>query len=83
MTRKELLLKPNWSVSDITFYLSCGKTKAYEIMRVARNKYKGNVACDSRCVSRDSLLLAIGSNIEREVYILNQIKKGGANGKTL
>lgn len=79
MTRQALLLKPIWNNENICFFAECKKTKAYEIMKVAKQKYNGKVACDSRCVKRDSVLLVMGTSIEREVYLLKILKKGGVN----
>lgn len=77
MKRQELLLKAVWNCKDVCEYLECKKSKAYELMKVARNQFSGDVRFNSRVVKRDSLLLAIGSYIEREIYILNQMKGGG------
>lgn len=76
MTRQNLLLKPNWNCQNIMDYLECGKTKAYEYMAKARKHYNGSVSGNSDVVKRDSLLLTIGTSIEREIYILKNLKKG-------
>ena len=85
MTRSELLLCPNWNYHDICEYVGCKKSKAYELMAVAREKYKGSVRFNSRVITRDSLLQAIGTSIERELYILNSINtyERRTNEKTL
>ena len=83
MTRANLLLIPHWTYKDVCFYSNSKKTKAYEIMKVAREKYNGKVGFNSQCVSRDSVLLALGTSIEREIYILNQLKGKGKNEKAL
>ena len=71
---EELLLKPNWNYHDVMFYADCKKSKAYEIMKTARTDYKGSVRFNSQCVSRDSVLQVLNTSIERETYILNQLK---------
>lgn len=84
MTRRNLLLKPNWNCRDICSYLECGKTKAYEYMRVAKKHYNGKVDGNSEVITRDSLLLTIGTSIEREIYILKTLKRKEAkNEETL
>ena len=82
MTTK-LLEKPVWNYRDVRNYLGIGKTKAYEYMRIAREKYNGAVIGNTQQIKRDSLLLAIGTTIERELYIKNQIKERRLNEETL
>lgn len=77
----DLLLKPTWNYRDIMAYAKCGKTKAFEIMRDGKKKYGGCVQISHQLVRRDSVLIVLGTSIEREIYILNQIKKGGVNEK--
>lgn len=83
MTREKLLLIPNWTCKDVCFYSNSKKTKAYEIMKLAREKYNGGVSFNSQCVSRDSVLLVLGTSIEREIYILKQLKERRTNEETL
>ena len=78
-----LLLKPCWTCHDIMKYLGIGKTKAYKYMNVAKTKYNGSVAGNTEQVKRDSLLLTIGTSIERELYIKRQIKERRTNEKTI
>ena len=75
MKRENLLLKPTWNCQNIMDYLECGKTKAYEYMQKARKHYNGSVSGNSDVVKRDSLLLTIGTSIEREIYILKTLKR--------
>lgn len=79
MIRQELILCPVWNYHDIMKYLGIGKTKAYEYMHIAKTKYNGKVIGNTQQVKRDSLLLTIGTSIEREIYILRTLKKGGEN----
>lgn len=79
MDRQELLLKPHWNNKDICDYVECKKSKAYQIMGIAKTKFNGVVCFNSRCVLRDSVLQVIGTSIERETYILKQIKERRAN----
>ena len=83
MTRDKLLLKPIWSIKDICDYTSFKKTKAYEIMKVAKSKYNGVVYISQSVVSRDSVLQVLKTSIERETYVANKVKdtKGGTNEK--
>lgn len=83
MKREELLLKPNWNYRDISFYCGCQKSKAYQIMKVAKQDFGGKVLLFPAFVKRDSVLLALGTFIERETYILNTLKKGGENEKAI
>lgn len=75
MSSEKLLLKPIWNYTNICDYLGCKKTKAYELMKIARTKYGGSVRGNSSFITRDSLLLTIGTSVEREIYILREIKR--------
>ncbi len=84
MSKEELLLTPNWNYKDVMSYVGCEKSKAYMLMKIAREDFNGNVRFNSQCVKRDSLLQVIETSIERELYILQILKKGGIYGeKTL
>ena len=83
MNREELLLKPNWNYHDVMNYIGCQKSKAFQLMKIARDEYGGTIRFNSQCVSRDSILLTLDTNIERETYILNLIRKGGIYGETI
>ena len=78
MNRQELLLCPNWNYHDVCEYARCEKSKAYQLIKVAKEQYKGTVRFNSRCVKRDSVLLAMGTSIEQETYIERRL-----NEKTL
>lgn len=74
MNKRELLLKPVWNYHDICEYLSCKKSKAYELMKIAREEHNGDVRFNPQVITRDSFLLTIQTSIEREIYILNCIE---------
>lgn len=78
-----LLAKPIWSVKEIMQYTDFGKTKCYELMKVAKTKYQGCVGLSSSVVKRDSVLLALNTSIERETYVIKVLKKGGKDEETL
>lgn len=81
MSKEELLLTPNWNYKDVMSYVGCEKSKAYMLMKIAREKFSGNVRFNSQCVKRDSLLQVIETSIERELYILEISRKGGIYDK--
>lgn len=80
-----LLLKPIWSVADIMKYTGFKKTKAYEIMNIAKTKFNGKVYVSSSVVSMDSVLLALNTSYEREAYKYQLLKaqERRLNEKTL
>ena len=80
MNRQDLLLKPIWNYHDICDYVDCKKSKAYQIMQIAKSKHNGVVKFNSQCVYRDSVLASLGIILERELYIKKLIEKGGQNG---
>ena len=79
MSTKELLSKPNWNYKEVMEYCDCKKSKAYEIMKVCKEKFGGSVRFNTKVVSRDSVLAYCGTTIERERYVINQLDKGNDN----
>jgi hypothetical protein len=75
MKMENLLKKTIWSCKDIMTYTGFGKTKSYEIMHIAKTKYSGCIKVSSMVVSRDSVLNALNTSIERETYVINQVNK--------
>ena len=78
-----LLLKPIWSCKDIMKYTGFGKSKSYEIMNIAKNKFNGKVNISSSVVKMDSVLLALNTSYEREAYKYQLLKERRKNEKTL
>lgn len=72
--REELLEKPSWVYTDIMLYCDCGKTKSYEIMKICKEQFNGSVRFNTHAVRRDSVLAYCGTDIEREKYIVQQLK---------
>lgn len=83
MNRLQLLSKPHFDYHDVMTYIGCGKTKAYEVMKICRRKYNGAIPHEPQCVTRDSVLVYLGSSIEREVYCKKILEEGGRDEKTL
>ena len=69
MTKIELLSKGLWDIHDICEYLDVKKSKGYELMKLAKEKYNGAVKFNSSVVKRDSVLALMGLSVEREVYV--------------
>ncbi len=70
----KLLIKPNWNYKEIKSYFGVGTTKSYELIAEAR-KRGGGIKDMPNCVKRDVLLAMFGTTAEREVSLLNHIKK--------
>ena len=77
MNKRELLLKPNWNYHDVCEYVGCQKSKAYQLIDIAKKQFNGSLRFNSQCVKRDSLLQALETTIERELYVLNQMNERG------
>lgn len=75
MTKEELLLKPCWNYKDVMFYCGVKKSKAFEIIKLCKEKLNGAVRFNDHAVKRDSVLTYMGTDIERETYILRQLNK--------
>lgn len=56
-------------------YLGIKKTKAYEIMDKVKRFYNGSVPDFKGYVKRDSVLNYLGTSIERELYVLEQLER--------
>ena len=73
MTKQELLLTPVWTYKDVMLYCNVKKSKAYEIMHICIKELGGAVRFNKHAVKRDSVLAYMGSDIEREGYVLKNI----------
>ena len=72
---KSRLEKVLWNYKDVMFALDCKKSKAYEVMKTCRAEYKGAVKHEPSLITRDSVLAYMGSNLARENYIQEIIRK--------
>ena len=77
------MLKPHWNYQDICIYCECRKSKAYEIIKVVKEKFNGSIRFNPSCVKRDSVLAFLGTSIERELYVKNLKERRESNEKTL
>ena len=77
MTREKLLLKPHWDYKDLMDYIGVGKSTAYQIIKVVKRFYNGEIIDQPSYVKRDSVLVYLGTSIERETYCLKLLKEGG------
>lgn len=72
---KRLLLKPLWSYKNIMTYTGWKKSKCYEVMTTCRKRYGGGSKEEPSMVTRDSVLAYLNTTIEREILIINEIKR--------
>ena len=73
MNKKDLLEMPVWSYKEVMFYCGVKKSKAYEIIKVCKDKLNGAVRFNDHAVKRDSVLEYMGTDIEREAYVLKNV----------
>lgn len=66
-----ILLKAYWSLADIQTYLGCGRTTASKIKQEAM-KLNGGCVYDAYLVKRDSVLLALNLDPERELMVVKE-----------
>ena len=76
LSREELLLKPHWNYEDICAFVDCKKSKAYQIIAIVKKEFNGSIKYNPSFVKRDSVIAYLGSSIERELYILEERRKG-------
>ena len=62
-----------WDYKDVMSYCGVKKSKAYEIIKVCKEKFGGSVLFNKHGVKRDSVLAYCGTDIEREGYVLKNI----------
>ena len=55
-------------------YIGCKKSKAYQIINKVKKFYDGAIKDLPSYVKRDSVLVYLGSSLERELYILELMK---------
>ena len=75
MTKQELLEMPVWTYHEVMEYCNVKKSKAFEIIKTCKERLNGNVRFNPHGVRRDSVLTYMGTDIERETYILRQLNK--------
>lgn len=73
MTKQELLLTPIWNYKQVMAYTGWKKSKAYEVMKICKEKFGGAVRFNDHAVKRDSVLAYMGSDVEREAYIIKTL----------
>ena len=66
--KKELLLKPVWTFTDIQKYLECSPQKAYQIKKKV-SEY-GSVPYGKHLVKTDAVLALYGTSREQELKTL-------------
>ena len=65
--KQELLHKPFWKYTDIMNYASVSKGKAYEIMKICKNKYNGTITYEPKYVTCESVMKYFGTSREKEL----------------
>lgn len=73
ISQEELLLRSAWTYKDIMAYCLVRKSKAFEIMKFCKEQLNGAVRFNPHVVKRDSVLEYMGTDIEREMYVLRKI----------
>ena len=71
--RKNLLLKPVFNYRDVMAYCGVKKSKAFEIMKLCKEKLNGTVLFNKHAVKRNSVLEYMGTSLEQESYVLQHV----------
>lgn len=74
-TKENLLLKPCLRVDEIMILVGCGRSKAYQLMKLCKTKYNGRVGIRTDAVSTRAVCLMLGTTLEKELELL-AIAKG-------
>ena len=75
MDKKELLETPCWNYHHVMAYCGVKKSKSFEIIKICKEQLNGSVLFNKHLVKRDSVLAYMGTDIERENYILRTLTK--------
>lgn len=65
-----LLLKDSLSIKDVMALSGRGRTKAYQIMKTARDVYNGKAGCFVNYITPVSYCKAISSSLEEQLSAL-------------
>ena len=71
---RDLLSRSSWSYKDVMAYCQVEKSKAFEIIKICKDKLNGKILFNEHSVSRNSVLAYAGSSIEQERYVLKQLE---------
>ena len=72
--RKRLLVMPTYSYKEVMQMTGTCKSKAFEIMKICKEKLNGKVLFNEHAITRNSLLAYLGSSIEQERYVIKQLE---------
>lgn len=73
MTKQEMLEMPVWTFRQVMEYCGVKRSKAYEIIKVCKEKLNGTVRFNPHGVKRNSVLEYMGTSIEQEAYVLKNV----------
>lgn len=72
--RKRLLIMPSWSYKEIMAFCQIKKSKAFQIMKICKEKLNGKVIFEEHKVKRNSVLAYCGTSIEEETHLIRQLE---------
>ena len=72
-SKKELLTMPAWTYREVMAYCGVKKSKAFEIMKLCKEKLNGTVLFNKHAVKRNSVLEYMGTSLEQESYVLQHV----------
>lgn len=71
--RISLLTKPVWTLKEMMAYLAiASRTTGEKIKSTLFKSYEGQTEYGSKYVKRDALLTYLGTNVKREMEVLNE-----------
>lgn len=73
--RKENLLnKLALSYKEVMELASCSRSKAYQLMKLAKTQHNGQAGMLTNSITPTSLCLVLGTSLEKELAILHKAK---------
>ena len=72
--RKRLLAMPTYSYHEVMKLCQVKKSKAFEIVKICREKLNGRVLFNEHAITRNSLLAYLNTSIEQEKYVIKQLE---------
>lgn len=72
--RKRLLAMPTYSYHEVMKLCQVKKSKAFQIMKICKEKLNGKVIFEEHKVKRNSVLAYCGTSIEEETHLIRQLE---------
>lgn len=77
----KLLMKLGLDANDVSLLCSCGRSKAFMIMRICRDEFDGSAGRLTKRITPRSLCRYCGTDIRDELSLLQELVSRGRGGE--